>query len=63
MLDRITHELLGQLAFRDESFKENPMSTAQMGDLIDLVQASKVTGVCVLYSHGNCGLALTVGLL
>ncbi|RDX53808.1 Glutamyl-tRNA-Gln amidotransferase B subunit, partial [Lentinus brumalis] len=40
----ITHELLGQLAFRDETFKENPMSTEQMGDLIDLVQAGKVTG-------------------
>ncbi|RPD66881.1 Glutamyl-tRNA amidotransferase B subunit [Lentinus tigrinus ALCF2SS1-7] len=40
----ITHELLGQLAFRDETFKENPMSVAQMGDLIDLVQTGKVTG-------------------
>ncbi|KAI0774548.1 Glutamyl-tRNA amidotransferase B subunit [Fomes fomentarius] len=40
----ITHELLGQLAFRSETFKENPMSVRQMGDLIDLVQAGKVTG-------------------
>ncbi|KAI0722383.1 Glutamyl-tRNA amidotransferase B subunit [Cerioporus squamosus] len=40
----ITHELLGQLAFRDETFKDSPMSTAQMGNLIDLVQAGKITG-------------------
>ncbi|KAI0751075.1 Glutamyl-tRNA amidotransferase B subunit [Daedaleopsis nitida] len=40
----ITHEFLGQLAFRHETFRENPMSTQQMGDLIDLVQAGKVTG-------------------
>ncbi|KAI0722731.1 Glutamyl-tRNA amidotransferase B subunit [Earliella scabrosa] len=40
----ITHELLGQLAYRNETFKENPMSIQQMGDLIDLVQAGKVTG-------------------
>ncbi|PIL37405.1 hypothetical protein GSI_01099 [Ganoderma sinense ZZ0214-1] len=40
----ITHELLGQLAFRNETFKENPMSIEQMGELVDLVQAGKVTG-------------------
>ncbi|GBE79803.1 Glutamyl-tRNA(Gln) amidotransferase subunit B, mitochondrial [Sparassis crispa] len=40
----ITHELLGQLAFRQETFQENPMSVEQMGDLIDLVQSGKLTG-------------------
>lgn len=41
---RITHELLGQLAFRHESFGDNPISTAQMGELIDLVQKGIITG-------------------
>ncbi|KAI0638469.1 Glutamyl-tRNA-Gln amidotransferase B subunit [Trametes polyzona] len=40
----ITHELLGQLAFRHETFKENPISAEQMGELVDLVQTQKVTG-------------------
>ncbi|KAI0353128.1 Glutamyl-tRNA-Gln amidotransferase B subunit [Trametes cingulata] len=40
----ITHELLGQLAFRNETFKENPISVEQMGNLIDLVHSQKVTG-------------------
>ncbi|OJT05413.1 Glutamyl-tRNA(Gln) amidotransferase subunit B, mitochondrial [Trametes pubescens] len=43
-LNRITHELLGQLAFRHETFKQNPISAEQMGDLVDLVQSQKVTG-------------------
>ena len=41
---RITHELLGQLSFRNETFKENPMSAEQMGELVDLVREGKVTG-------------------
>ncbi len=44
-LNRITHELLGQLAFRHETFKQNPISAEQMGDLVDLVQSQKVTGM------------------
>ncbi|TBU33054.1 Glutamyl-tRNA amidotransferase B subunit [Dichomitus squalens] len=40
----ITHELLGQLAFRNETFRENPISVEQMGELVDLVQGGKVTG-------------------
>ncbi|KAJ8472672.1 hypothetical protein ONZ51_g8362 [Trametes cubensis] len=40
----ITHELLGQLAFRNETFTDNPISVEQMGELIDLVQNGKVTG-------------------
>ncbi|KAJ3487724.1 hypothetical protein NLI96_g3341 [Meripilus lineatus] len=40
----ITHELLGQLAVRHETFKENTMTTEQLGELIDLVQSGKITG-------------------
>ncbi|KDQ64199.1 hypothetical protein JAAARDRAFT_27825 [Jaapia argillacea MUCL 33604] len=40
----ITHELLGQLAARNQSFNENSISVEQMGDLIDLVQNGIVTG-------------------
>ncbi|KAI9000741.1 Glutamyl-tRNA-Gln amidotransferase B subunit [Trametes punicea] len=40
----ITHELLGQLAFRHETFTDNPISVEQMGELVDLVQCGKVTG-------------------
>ncbi|EPS98747.1 Glutamyl-tRNA amidotransferase B subunit [Fomitopsis schrenkii] len=40
----ITHELLGQLAFRNESFSKNPISAEQMGGLIDLVQRGELTG-------------------
>lgn len=41
---RITHELLGQLAFRNEPFSKNPISAEEMGGLIDLVQGGKLTG-------------------
>jgi len=40
----MTHELLGQLAARKETFQENPVSVEQMGDLIDMVQSGKITG-------------------
>ncbi|KAF7789338.1 hypothetical protein EIP86_000282 [Pleurotus ostreatoroseus] len=40
----VTHELLGQLSHRHETFKDNPLSVEQMGDLIDLVQCRKITG-------------------
>ncbi|KAJ8593154.1 Glutamyl-tRNA amidotransferase B subunit [Rhizopogon salebrosus TDB-379] len=40
----MTHELLGQLAARDETFSDNPVSVAQLGELIDLVQDGKITG-------------------
>ncbi|CAL1700292.1 unnamed protein product [Somion occarium] len=40
----ITHELLGQLALRKETFKENRFSTEQLGELIDLVQSKRITG-------------------
>lgn len=44
MNNRITHELLGQLAHRQETFSQNPLSAVQMGDLIDLVQSKRITG-------------------
>ncbi|KAF9226883.1 Glutamyl-tRNA amidotransferase B subunit [Gyrodon lividus] len=40
----MTHELLGQLAARKETFSDNPVSMEQMGELIDMVQSGKVTG-------------------
>ncbi|THH14303.1 hypothetical protein EW146_g6012 [Bondarzewia mesenterica] len=40
----MTHELLGQLATRRETFKENPISVEQMGNLIDMVQSGAITG-------------------
>lgn len=43
-LDRMTHELLGQLSLRKETFRDNHMSVKQMGELIDMVQSGKITG-------------------
>ncbi|KAG5349940.1 hypothetical protein C0989_001183 [Termitomyces sp. Mn162] len=40
----MTHELLGQLASRKESFKDNHISVEQMGELIDMVQEKTITG-------------------
>ncbi|KAG6910812.1 hypothetical protein DXG01_007701 [Tephrocybe rancida] len=40
----MTHELLGQLAARKESFRDNHLSVAQMGELIDMVQDKIITG-------------------
>ncbi|KAF8231413.1 glutamyl-tRNA amidotransferase [Tricholoma matsutake] len=40
----MTHELLGQLAARKETFKNNTVSAEQMGELIDLVQDGIITG-------------------
>lgn len=41
---RMTHELLGQLAARKETFKDNQLSVEQLGELIDLVQDKFITG-------------------
>jgi hypothetical protein len=41
---RMTHELLGQLAARKETFSDNPVSVEQLGELVDMVQGGKVTG-------------------
>lgn len=42
---RVTHELLGQLAYRRETFAQNAVSVAQMGELVDLVQSGAITGM------------------
>ena len=38
------NELLGQLAYRNESFAENALSVVQCGDIIDAVHAAVITG-------------------
>ena len=45
LISRMTHELLGQLTLRKETFKENKLSTEQLGEIIDLVQSKKITGM------------------
>ncbi|TFK43869.1 Glutamyl-tRNA amidotransferase subunit B, mitochondrial [Crucibulum laeve] len=40
----MTHELLGQLAARNESFKDNTLTSGQLGELIDLVTGRIITG-------------------
>jgi len=44
MSHRMTHELLGQLTMRKETFINNPVSVEQMGELIDMVQSDRLTG-------------------
>lgn len=45
VLNWLTHELLGQLSARKETFSDNSLSTAQFGELIDLVQNKAMTGM------------------
>lgn len=40
----MTHELLGQLASQKMSFRQNVISAAQLGELIDMVQQKIITG-------------------
>jgi len=40
----MTHELLGQLSALKKTFAENPLSTDQLGELIDLVSEGVITG-------------------
>ncbi|KAF9450937.1 Glutamyl-tRNA amidotransferase subunit B, mitochondrial [Macrolepiota fuliginosa MF-IS2] len=40
----MTHELLGQLASQKKTFKQNTISAAQLGELIDMVQQRAITG-------------------
>ncbi|KAH7916227.1 GatB/GatE catalytic domain-containing protein [Hygrophoropsis aurantiaca] len=40
----MTHDLLGQLSARKETFGDNPVSVLQLGELIDMVQDGKITG-------------------
>ena len=42
------HELLGQLAARRETFSDNPVTVEQMGELVDMVQCGKMTGVYIV---------------
>ena len=46
---RITHELLGQLAFRNESFHANPVSVETMRELLELIRDGSVTGTVLSY--------------
>ena len=41
---RITHDLYGLLVARKETFRDNVVSTEQLGELIDLVEGKKLTG-------------------
>ncbi|KAF9057833.1 Glutamyl-tRNA amidotransferase subunit B, mitochondrial [Panaeolus papilionaceus] len=43
-LYRLTHELLGQLAARKQSFAQNPLSVEQFRDLVHLVDNKTLTG-------------------
>jgi aspartyl-tRNA(Asn)/glutamyl-tRNA(Gln) amidotransferase subunit B len=45
VVHRMTHELLGQLALRNETFGNNPITAEQMGDLIDSVENGTITGM------------------
>ncbi|EGO02395.1 hypothetical protein SERLA73DRAFT_166824 [Serpula lacrymans var. lacrymans S7.3] len=40
----MTHELLGQLTACNQTFAGNPVSVAQLGELIDMVQDGRITG-------------------
>jgi len=40
----IVQILFGQLAARNQTFTENPITVAQLGSLIDMVQSGAVTG-------------------
>jgi aspartyl-tRNA(Asn)/glutamyl-tRNA(Gln) amidotransferase subunit B len=46
---RITHELLGQLAFRNESFRSNPVSVETMRELLELIRDGSLTGAAQSY--------------
>ncbi|KIM58768.1 hypothetical protein SCLCIDRAFT_127489 [Scleroderma citrinum Foug A] len=43
VINWMTHELLGQLTMRKETFINNLVSVEQMGELIDMVQSRKLT--------------------
>ena len=54
------HELLGQLAARKETFGDNPVSVAQMGESVDMVLSGNMTGVYIVVcsadvAHGSQG--------
>lgn len=41
----MTHELLGQLSARKETFSDNSLTSDHLGELIDLVQTGTITGL------------------
>ncbi|KAJ2964598.1 hypothetical protein NQZ79_g410 [Umbelopsis isabellina] len=41
----MTHELFGQIASKSVSFSSNPVSTDQLGSIVDLVQSGSITGM------------------
>ena len=47
------HELLGQLAARKETFGDNPVSVAQMGESVDMVLSGNMTGVYIVVCSAN----------
>jgi len=49
----ITHELLGQLAYRNEPFKTNPISVAAMQELLSRLKNGELTGDFCTASNGN----------
>ena len=62
----MTNELLGQLTLRHDlhssmhPFQNNPVSVAQFGELVDLVESKKITGTSisasvVLFAHVLAG--------
>ncbi|KAF9006723.1 GatB/GatE catalytic domain-containing protein [Cyathus striatus] len=44
---RLTHELIGQLTARKETFAQNTVRVEQLGELIDLVQEGKITAYTI----------------
>lgn len=46
----MTHELLGQLTARKQSFQDSHLSAEQMGELIDMVQEKTITGESLSYA-------------
>ena len=45
----IVQVLFGRLAAKNQTFTENPITVAQMGSLVDMVQSGAITGEHLLY--------------
>lgn len=58
----MTHELLGQLAARRETFSDNSLSVGQLGELIDLVQDGVITGPLQFSSYESQLLIIDIPL-
>lgn len=50
----IVQFLFGQLAARNQTFTENPITAAQLGSLIDMVQSGTITGDPFPYNNLCC---------